>query len=260
MPALPPSHDPIEDAVLGAPAPRHVDLARTLMQDIRNGQPPIGGLLPTEAELCAKWGLSRYTVRQAIQKLCALGLVTRQAGVGTRVVANRPQSKYTQSMDALTDLARYAKGTTFQLTVREQIEAGPDQVELLRCEAGTPWLHLGGVRLNSNESREPIALVDIYVDAAFADLPKIGKHMNVPVYNLIEERYGIRMTRVEQELQGVLIDGATAEALQVPAGSPGLRAIRTYFVGDRVVEVTTGIHPASRFSYSMTFQLERPAG
>lgn len=251
-------HD-FDDDVLSAPAPRHLDLARTLMQDIRNGQPAVGELLPTEAELCAKWGLSRYTVRQAIQKLCTLGLVMRQAGVGTTVLANRPQSRYTQSMDNLSDLVRYARGTRFHLTGREDLTASPEHAKLLRGAAGGRWLHLSGTRLAGEDDGEPISLVDIYVDEAYADLPGITPTMDVPVYTLIEERYGIKVSRAEQEIQGVLIEGAAAEMLQVPAGSPGLRIIRTYFVRDRVIEVTTGIHPASRFSYSISFHLESAA-
>lgn len=50
-------------------------------------------------------------------------------------------------------------------------------------------------------------------------------------------------------------ESAAAEELQVPVGSPGLRIVHTYFVRNRVIEVTVGVHPASLFSYSMTFQL-----
>ena len=248
-------HDPLDDDVLSAPAPRHLDLARTLMQDIGNGQPAIGELLPTEAELCAKWGLSRYTVRQAIQKLCTLGLVTRQAGIGTTVVASRPQSRYIQSMDNLSDLGHYAKGTQLCLTTSEDLTAGPEHAQLLRDAQSGRWLHLSGTRLSVADDGAPITLVDIYIDADYADLPSLTLSLNVPVYTLIEERYGIKVTRVEQEIQGVLIEGTAADTLQVPTGSAGLRIIRTYYVRDRVIEVTTGVHPASRFSYSMAFQL-----
>lgn len=248
-------HDPLDDDVLSPPSPRHLDLARTLMQDIRNGQPAVGELLPTEAELCAKWGLSRYTVRQAIQKLCTLGLVTRQAGVGTTVVASRPQTRYTQSMDNLSDLVHYAKGTQLCLATREDLTAGPEHAQLLRGAQDGRWLHLNGTRLSVADDSAPITLVDIYIDANYADLPNLASTLDVPVYTLIEERYGIRVTRVEQEIQGVLIEGSAAETLLVPTGSAGLRIIRTYYVRDRVIVVTTGVHPASRFSYSMAFQL-----
>jgi DNA-binding GntR family transcriptional regulator len=252
-------HDPVEHDLLAAAAPRHVDLARTLMQDIRNGRHPVGGQLPTEAELCAQYGLSRYAVRQAVQKLCSLGMVTRQAGVGTRVVADRPQTRYVQAMDTLSDLFHYAQGTTLRISLREKLTANEAQGAVLHCAPGAKWLHLGGVRYDGGEGQQPIALVDIYVDAAFSQVPGLGKTLDVPVYALIEEHFGIKITRVAQEIQGVLIEGAAAEALNVPPGSPGLRVIRTYFVRDKVVVVTTGVHPASRFSYTTSFQLTQGA-
>jgi DNA-binding GntR family transcriptional regulator len=244
-----------EVAIPPRPQPRHLDLARTLMQGIRSGQPPVGGLLPTEAELCAQWGLSRYMVRQAIQKLCDLGLVTRQPGVGTRILADRPKTKYIQSMDTLFDLTHYARGTVFRTAVHEEVRASAAEAELLRCCPGDGWFHISGVRFSSSERPEAIALVDIYLAARFAHLPDLRETSDVPVYMLVENAYGVRVTRVEQEIQGTLIEGSASRALGVVPGVPGLRIVRSYFVGEELIEVTKGIHPADRFSYSSSFQL-----
>jgi DNA-binding GntR family transcriptional regulator len=240
---------------LAATAPRHLDLARTLMQEIVNGRPRVGELLPTEAELCDTWNLSRYAVRQAIQKLTNLGMVSRQAGVGTRVISDRPRERYMQVMDSPADLASYAKGTTLKMSSCERIQADSAQASLLRSDVGAEWLHIAGTRYGADAKREPIALVDIYVDQAYSQLPELGEVLSDPVYTMIEKEYGIKVTRVEQELQGLLIAGAQAEQLQVEDRSAGLRIIRTYFLRDKVIAVTTGVHPASRFSYSMSYQL-----
>ncbi|CAE6826131.1 GntR family transcriptional regulator [Paraburkholderia domus] len=252
--------DDAVEAALATTQPRHVDLARTLMQDIRDGKLRMGELLPTEAELCATWNLSRYAVRQAVLKLCNLGMISRQAGVGTRVIADRPQTRYVQSMDTLSDLVRYAQGTTLQVSTRRTIQADDAQAALLRSAPGAKWLHIAGIRHGSDAAMERIALVDIYVDKAFSQLPGLAKTLDAPVYTMVEEQYGVRMTRVEQEVQGLLIEGEQARALQVKSGSAGLRIIRTYFVRDKAIVVTTGVHPASRFSYSMTFQLAQTGG
>lgn len=225
------------------------------MQEIHNGHPAVGELLPTEAELCEKWNLSRYAVRQAVQKLCSLGLVTRQAGVGTRVVSDRPLSRFMQVMDSPADLVGYAKGTTLRKSLCERINADECLTALLRCSPGVNWLHIAGTRYGSAPPNEAIALVDIYVDGAFSELPPLGATLDVPVYTMVEKQYGIKVTRVEQEVQGLLIEGTQADVLQVPEGSAGLRIIRTYFLRDKVIAVTTGVHPASRFSYSTTYQL-----
>ena len=257
---MPPITDATEAPLFDVPQPRHVDLARTLMQDIREGRFAVGEMLPTEAELCAQWGLSRYAVRQAIQKLCSLGLVTRQAGVGTTVMADRPQTRYVQSMDTLSDLALYAKGTRLRVNSRRQFQADASLAPLLQCEAGAKWLRIEGVRYGGAGADEPISLVDIYVNAEYSRLAGLTKTLDKPVYTMIEEQYGIKVTRVEQQIQGLLIEGAAADALRVPDGSAGLRIVRTYFVRDKLIEATTGVHPASRFSYSMSFQLAQSAG
>ena len=74
--------------------------------------------------------------------------------------------------------------------------------DLLRCAPGAKWLHIGGVRYSGSAAPEPIALVDIYVEATYGQLKGLAKTLDVPVHTMIEEQYGIKVTRVEQELHG----------------------------------------------------------
>ena len=66
--------------------PRYLQLAQTLISEIEEGHYPVGALMPTEFELCDQFGASRFTVREAIKRLVQQGMVSRQAGVGTRVL------------------------------------------------------------------------------------------------------------------------------------------------------------------------------
>ncbi|MGN5478406.1 UTRA domain-containing protein [Cupriavidus basilensis] len=97
--------------------------------------------------------------------------------------------------------------------------------------------------------KSPLRWSTSVVDHAYSGLPELGEVLSAPVYTMIEKAYGIKVTRVEQELQGYLVTGTQAECLRVEDRSAGLRIIRTYFLRDKVIAVTTGIHPASRFSY-----------
>lgn len=240
---------------LESPQPRHVELARALVQSIGAGQFEVGDLLPTEAELCAQWNLSRYAVRQAILKLCDLGLISRQAGIGTRVIARYPQTRYVQSMDSLSDLARYAQGTRLEVVSHNVRSASDAESQFLHCPPGAKWLHIEGVRYDLAGADEPIALVDLYVTGRYSQLKGVSKTLDTPVHTMLEQQFGVRATRVEQQIQGLLLVGEQAAALHVPDGSAGLRIVRTYYAQDTVIEVTSGVHPASRFSYSMSFQL-----
>jgi len=94
--------------------------------------------------------------------------------------------------------------------------------------------------------------VDKESGAIFVGMTKSPK---TPVYSLIERSYGVRITKVQQDIHGTLIAGASAAALNVSDGAAGLFIILRYYIDAELVEVTTGLHPADRFVYSMAFQL-----
>ena len=69
-----------------SPVPLYFQLAQQLEAAIEQGRLAPGSLLGNEIELAARLGLSRPTVRQAIQSLVDKGLLVRRRGVGTQVV------------------------------------------------------------------------------------------------------------------------------------------------------------------------------
>jgi DNA-binding transcriptional MocR family regulator len=77
------------------PAANRPDLKRDLAEGIANGTFPVGTLLPTEFELCDRYGASRYKVRLVLQELQDLGLISRRKNVGTRVEATTPVTGFT---------------------------------------------------------------------------------------------------------------------------------------------------------------------
>ncbi|HSV82858.1 MAG TPA: GntR family transcriptional regulator [Ramlibacter sp.] len=239
----------------GADESRVDALERALRLEIAAGKRAVGSLLPTETELCEQTGLSRYAVRKVIGKLTELGLVSRQQGIGTTVLAAQPQPRYVQSMASIEDLLQYASGTEFNVDDKRFIHAKDGECDLLQCAPGEKWLKLAGVRCSAGEHRVPISLVSIYVAARYGDLQGMTTSPKTPVYSLIERSYGVRITKVQQDIRGILIAGESAAALKVSDGAAGLFIIRRYYIGAELVEVTTGLHPADRFVYSMAFQL-----
>jgi DNA-binding GntR family transcriptional regulator len=72
-----------------SPVPLYFQLARQLEAAVEDGTLAPGSLLGNEIELAARLGLSRPTVRQAIQSLVDKGMLVRRRGVGTQVVHSR---------------------------------------------------------------------------------------------------------------------------------------------------------------------------
>src|SRR5512140_323499 len=89
--------------------PRYQSVAEELSSAIREGIYSVGSMLPTESALCAKFGVSRQTVREATRLLIQVGLVSRHQGIGTRVERATADETYVQRLGALPDLWQYVK-------------------------------------------------------------------------------------------------------------------------------------------------------
>ncbi len=234
--------------------PLYVQLAQTLAERIASGSYAVGSLLPTEAELGDAFGVSRYTVRQAIQHLRQQGLVSARKGVGTRVEAQGSEPRYSQSLQSLSELLQYAHETRLDLISLEEVQARGALAEALACRPRKPWLHVIGVR-RGRDNGKPACLTEVYLDAAYRDLAAETSTLRTAFWSLIERRFGETIVEVEQQIDAVVLDERQAEMLDAPSGSPALRFTRRYFVtGRRLVELSINTHPADRFSYRMNIR------
>ncbi|WP_454917375.1 GntR family transcriptional regulator [Xanthobacter sediminis] len=241
---------------LGAGHTRYMALAQALIDDITSGRYAVGALLPTEHELSAHFGVSRHTVREAIRRLSELGLVTRQPGVGTRVRALRGASRYVHSSTGMGDLFQYVRDVRLVLEQQIEIIADEELADLLECRPGQAWLKVAGERRVAGEE-QPIALTQVYIDWAYRDVLDGVSTPDLPLYAMIEQRYGIVATEVRQQISAVAIDEESAAALGVEPGTAGLRVIRKYLnAAGEIFEVAVNLHPGDRFSHSMTMRLE----
>lgn len=234
--------------------PRYLALAEGIGREIGDGAYAVGSLLPSEAELCARHGVSRHTVREATRVLQEQGLVARRQGLGTRIQSARAPTRYVLAMDAIPDLWEYVKNTDLKVVRRKLIKA-KDALTPLPGEPGAGWRLIEAVRFV--RSGEPIAWKQVYIDAQYdAVTAQIGKR-TVPIYSLIEQRYGVKTHTVRQEISAVAIPREAAKALKVKEGASGLTLLRHYVSSDqRVFEVTMSVYPASRFRYSVELRLE----
>lgn len=243
-----------------AAQPRYLLLAQTLMDDIRSGRYQVGDLMPTELELCKQFNVSRYTVREAVRRLTELGLVTRQPGVGTRVKNGQVVSRYTQTTNGLEDLYNFVRDVRLTVLSTEERIADEKLAERLACPPGQAWLYVQGQRNVAGEST-PIALTDVYIARPYAAVREDLSNPAVPIYALIERRFGIRIVEVRQEVIAVEIEPEQARLLGVEPKSAGLQVIRQYFAaGDELLEVGISLHAGARFSYKSTQRLAVSAG
>jgi len=236
---------------------KHADLTRALTEGITNGSFPVGSLLPTEFELCERYGASRYTVRMALQELQDLGLISRRKNVGTRVEANRPVAGFTQSIATVDELAQFGAAHVRVVHRVDEVVVDLALAREMGVTGGTRWLRISSLRMDGDPQRRPICWTDVYLDPAYADIAALVRASpGTLISHLVESRYGRRISRIHQEVRAVSLSEPLALLLKAEPGSPALQLVRHYLdEGNEAFEISVTTHPADRFTFSM--QLER---
>jgi GntR family transcriptional regulator len=233
------------------------DLKRDLSEGIANGRFPVGTLLPTEFELCDRYGASRYKVRMALQELQDLGLISRRKNVGTRVEATTPVAGFTQSIATVDELAQFGATHVRLVHSVDEIVADLMLAKEMGCAGGSRWLRISSLRMDGGKKRRPICWTDVYLDPAYSDIANlVRKSPETLISSLVEARYGRRIARIRQDVRAVSLPPSLAEPLKAEVGSPALQIVRRYLdASNEAFEISITIHPADRFTFSM--QMER---
>jgi DNA-binding GntR family transcriptional regulator len=236
--------------------PRYQDVADILIDEIAAGDFPIGSMLPTELELCERFAVSRYTVREALRRLEEIGLVARRQGSGTVVQATNPGAGYVQTLSTLAQLLQYPPETRLYVKDSGLLKADRRNARLLRSPVGQEWYRISGVR-RVHASGQPICWSDIYVAPEFKGVTDVLEERFRPVYSLIEDEYNVQIDNVSIEIFASTVPDELADSLEVEPGTPVMTIIRRYTARDnRLFEVSVSIHPEGRFTYSIDLKRE----
>jgi GntR family transcriptional regulator len=219
------------------------------MDGIGRGVYPVGGLLPTEMELCEQYGISRSTVREALRKLRDAGLISRRRRVGTEVLTRTSPSSYRQPTNSIGDLLQYAEDTRVEILSKERVVSDRALAQLLECRVGQAWIRINSLRrVPGNPS--PICMTTAYLDARLPDIDRNLEALDGPISAMLERIYGLRIARIEQSIEAISLGKRQAKQLRAAPGSPALRATRRYYRnGDTLVELSIATHPSDRFTY-----------
>ena len=234
---------------------RYERFAHSLLADIESGRYPVGSLLPAEPQLCAHYGLSRHTVREGVRKLVDMGLVSRQQGVGTKVISTQVGPNNFSAATSLETLFSYVSGTYLEIYDETWVTADTVLARLLDCKVGQRWLQVSAYRYKQND-KQPFSHTVLYIPPAYEGIRQYLSEVNRPVYRLIEEHYGHRVQDLQLEVSPMSIGAAMARKLQCRPNSPGLLVVRRYRgAGDVGLSNSVSIYPQSRFQVAIRYRL-----
>ncbi|WP_161993850.1 GntR family transcriptional regulator [Muricoccus nepalensis] len=238
-----------------ASPPRYVALARQIAAEIAEGQHPLGSQLLPEVEMAAERGVSRATMRAALDRLEGLGLISRRRRAGTRVAALQPADRgvYQQSLAGVGDLLQYAAQTRREIiSLKPVVSDGPMEREL-GLRAGQRWLQITSLRVPA-DSGAALCWTETYAgaDVAPADLEQRlrGAEAAELIATVLATWSGRPITEVVQEIKATGIPaGPVARALGVKAGEHALEITRRYLDSSGApLSVSISLHPAGRFT------------
>jgi len=233
---------------------RYIQVARALRKEIVDGVYPVGSQLPTEHELCQRFSVSRYTVREALRRLREDNLVSSRPRAGTTVVPRPASHAYVQDTMSINDLLAWAHGTEFCVESIAMVVIDADLAIQTGLTVGEEWLAVRGFRRAENTDN-PVCRTEYYVNRAFAAVGRMLQNHTGPIFPLIEDLFGLSIVEVHQQIGAVVISPELAEGLKVEPGTPALEMQRTYTTSDgEVAQVTINTHPAARFRHSMTMR------
>lgn len=229
--------------------PRYAQVARDLRDAIARGGFTDGSQLPTESALCATYGVSRFTVREALRRLQADGLIRRRRGSGTVVESSTPVLR--QPLSDIDELLQYAAGSEFGFVTHGPVTLSAARADSLGLPAGSRWIYATGVRTMA-AAATPIAATEVYINLDFAPLIAKLRAGHETLFAQLARFGGFRVARVEQDIEAIGAGAREAQLLGIARRAPCLRIRRTYIdERGRIAEVSSSVHPGERFTYSM---------
>ena len=229
--------------------PLYFQLAQYLEAQIREGRFPPGGLLEPENKLGIRFGLSRMTVRTAIQQLVDKGLVVKRQGVGT-VVTNTALARLERpvALTSLFDELSIAGRAPSTKVLALGLTACPAELAReLRLEPGSDVYHLRRIRYSHDF---PIALMENYIPYGVVDLAKSAMERG-GLYQQFRQA-GISIDNAHQEIGARWATAEEADLLKIEERWPLLTLRRvTYDQLGGVIELGIHVYPADRYVFEM---------
>lgn len=205
-----------------------------------------GDLMPSERELSERYGLSRTTVRLALQELERLGLVVRQHGRGTFVSDRSAQTTNLMQSYSFTEQMR-ALGRDPLTTILEfsEVEADKNLAEHMSTRIGERLYKLK--RLRSADGM-PMMVERTYLPVRKFLTLKRPMLEHKPLYDVIEGDYREKISVAEEEFFASIARPADAHLLDISEGAPVLDLIRTtYNARNEILEYTLSVARADQF-------------
>ena len=236
------------------PIPLYLQLAGLIRDDISRRSPVDGFFqLPSEDELASRNGISRGTVRRALDVLEQEGWVYREQGKGSFAVVRRVEHDLGQLVSTTADMRERGWALTTRVISLDQLPASPEIARALELSERAPCYRLCRLRLVDDE---PLSLQTAYLPGALC--PELEEHdLSRSLYRVLETHYGLRLWSGKEVLRARCALPPEQKLLEMPSCAPVMYMERlTYGVNGEPIEYLEAVWHGERYDFKVA--LSRP--
>jgi GntR family transcriptional regulator len=229
--------------------PLHLQLSSLLRQQIQTNRLSPNSPLPSERELCEKYGVSRITVRQALADLQREGLVYSVAGKGSYVTDTKLEEELQPFKSFTEEMQKRSLKASSRILDAGIANSDDEHASRLRIPRGAEIVRLYRLRLADNI---PIALqLTCLPHYLCPDLLKFDLAQN-SLYAILRSEYHLHMVRAETSISAGMVRPQECEWLQLSfPGAVLITKQTTYLENDVVIEFTQSIFRSDRYNLTI---------
>jgi GntR family transcriptional regulator len=209
------------------PIPLYYQLKMGLMKSIESGELQAGEQLPNELQLAEQFGISKITVRQALQGLAELGYIRREHGRGTFVCKLKVDQGPRELTSFSEEMRRHRVSPSSRVLMSAVRKADVRISEALAISIGKPLFVLKRLRMADGE---PMGVQTAHIPLDM--VPGLEKENleNLSLYQILQSRYNLQPARARETYFAIRAKADLAKLLGVASGSAVFDVERVTFL------------------------------
>lgn len=232
-----------------SPVPLYHQIATAVEAAVEDGELAPGTRLENETDLAKRLGLSRPTLRRAMQELVDKGLIVRKRGIGTQVVGRNSFKRQLQLTSLFDDLAASGRRPTTRVLTHEVVAADTVVADQLGVDAESEVVHLERVRFADGK---PLAVLHNWLPTDLAGSFDADELETTGLYELFR-RAGVHVRIASQRIGARGATTTEADHLQIEEAEALITMERTTLdESGRAVEFGRHVYRGDRYTFEVT--------
>jgi GntR family transcriptional regulator len=235
-----------------AKVPLYHQISENFRELIRSGRLKSGESVPSEWELSDLYGVSRLTVRRALDELVRDGLLNRRQGVGTFVASSSQAQIFPSELSFSRNMLQIGRSPSSRVLSLQVVPATSAVAQSLELHAEAPVFQLVRIRYADGD---PLMLETAFLpQQRFPDLAQADLSQG-SLYDFLKTYYQVNIVALDQVMEPTLLTDREAELLGVAPASPAILSEIVGFTADGIpVEYTWSVTCAGRVRFYFHFR------